>query len=155
MAELNLKNIPVFSDLKGKELDELSQRVKEHNFDVGDTIIREGKVEEEEDRRMYVIKEGEVEVLKEDWAMNQIRLNTLGRGSFFGEMSLIDNENRSATVRALSDTILYSLSCKDLRSVLSEDGYTKVILNVGGGIGERMREGFTRLADILKGVKLD
>jgi len=155
MVELNLKNIPVFSDLKEEELDELFQRVKEHSFGVGDTIIREGKIEEEEDRRMYIIREGEVEVLKEDWAMNQIRMNTLGRGTFFGEMSLIDNEDRSATVRALSDTVLYSLSCKDLRSVLSEDGYTKVILNVGGEIGERMREGFTRLADVLKGAKLD
>ena len=153
MAKPNLKSILIFSGLKDEDLEKLSQKAKEYKFGDGDTIIKEGKIEKKEDRRMYVITEGEVEVLKEDWTMNQVRVNTLKQGSFFGEMSLIDNEPRSSTVSALSDTVLYSLSHEDLRSSLSQEGYTKVILNIGGEMAKRIRGEFSSLADLLKEMK--
>jgi CRP-like cAMP-binding protein len=95
-----------------------------------------------------------VEVLKEDWAMNQIRVNVLKEGDFIGEMSLIDNESRSATVRALSDVTLYSLAHRDLEEILSQDEYAKVILNIGGEIAIRTKGSFLRMADLFRESKL-
>ena len=155
MGKLNIEDISVFRDLKREELSKLSSRLKEYTFKSGDIIIREGKVEEEENRRMYIIRQGEVEVLKEDWTMNQKRVNILKEGDYFGEMSLIDNEARSATVRAISEVIIYSsLSHSDLEQNLSTEGYTRVILNIGGEIAKRLEGTLTTIAELFKSSKL-
>ena len=158
MERLNMVDIPVFRCLKEEELSKLSSRLEEYTFKSGDIIIREGEVEEEENRRMYIIRKGEVEVLKEDWAMNQRLVNILKEGDYFGEMSLIDNEARSATVRALSEVTVYSsLSHSDLEQNLSIEGYTKVILNIGGEITRRLEGTLTAIAEVFKSsnIKLD
>jgi CRP-like cAMP-binding protein len=158
MARLNIEDIPVFRGLKEEEISKLLSRLKEHTFRSGEVIIREGEVEEEENRRMYIIRQGEVEVLKEDWAMNQKRVNILKEGDFFGEMSLIDNEARSATVRALSEVTIYSsLSHSNLEQSLSSEEYTRVILNIGGEIAKRMEGTLTTIAEHFKSsnLKLD
>ncbi len=70
----------------------------EKSFDVGDVIIREG----EYDTGAYKIIEGEVEVsIKNE--NSDVKLATLGKGAFFGEMTLIDHKPHSASVTALTD----------------------------------------------------
>lgn len=158
MERLNMVDIPVFRCLKEEELSKLSSRLEEYTFKSGDIIIREGEVEEEENRRMYIIRKGEVEVLKEDWTMNQKRVNILKEGDYFGEMSLIDNEPRSATIRAISKVTIYSsLSHSDLKQNLSTEGYTKVILNIGGEIAKRLEGTLMAIAEVFKSsnIKLD
>jgi CRP/FNR family transcriptional regulator, cyclic AMP receptor protein len=70
-------------------------------FEDGEVIEREG----DDTRDMYVVRDGAVEVLKE---MNgeEVLLTVLERGSFFGEMSLLESLPRSATVRAKGPTTL-------------------------------------------------
>jgi CRP/FNR family transcriptional regulator, cyclic AMP receptor protein len=70
-------------------------------FADGEIIVREG----ETGREMYVIHRGAVEVTK-SLGGRTVVLATLQRGSFFGEMSLLESEPRSATVRAKGDTEL-------------------------------------------------
>jgi CRP-like cAMP-binding protein len=67
----------------------------------GEIIVREGEM----GREMYVIQRGSVEVVK-TLAGRSVVLATLGRGSFFGEMSLLESMPRNATVRAKGDTQL-------------------------------------------------
>ena len=67
----------------------------------GEIIVREGDA----GREMYVIRQGQVEVTK-SLGGNNVVLATLERGSFFGEMSLLESLPRSATVRAKGDTEL-------------------------------------------------
>ena len=70
-------------------------------FTDGQIIVREGDM----NREMYVIQRGRVEVVK--WLRGRpVVLATLERGSFFGEMSLLESQPRSATVRAKGDTDL-------------------------------------------------
>jgi hypothetical protein len=86
--------------------------------------------------------------------MNEVLVNILKRGDFFGEMSLIDNKPRSTSVRAFSDVALYSLTHEDLKSTLSDEGYDKVIVNIAGGIGERIAEILLNMVDMFERYKL-
>jgi CRP-like cAMP-binding protein len=77
-----------------------SQGVVER-FTDGQIIVGEGEMS----REMYIIQRGRVEVVK--WLRGRpVVLATLERGSFFGEMSLLESQPRSATVRAKGDTDL-------------------------------------------------
>jgi len=67
----------------------------------GEIIVREGEM----GREMYVIQRGSVEVVK-TLGGRSVVLATLERGSFFGEMSLLESLPRNATVRAKGDTQL-------------------------------------------------
>jgi len=73
-------------------------------FEDGDTIFREG----EESSEMFVLRSGKVEILK-DVGGHQVRLAILERGSFFGEMSLLEGLPRSATARAIGKATLLVL----------------------------------------------
>jgi CRP-like cAMP-binding protein len=73
-------------------------------FEDGDTIFREG----EESSEMFVLRSGKVEILK-DVDKHQVRLAILERGSFFGEMSLLEGLPRSATARAIGRATLLVL----------------------------------------------
>lgn len=73
-------------------------------FEDGDVVVREG----EETREMFVIREGEVEIRKRVGG-HEVQLAVLGRGAFFGEMSLLEGLPRSATVVARGRTALLVL----------------------------------------------
>jgi CRP-like cAMP-binding protein len=82
----------------------------------GEIIFRQG----DEGDCMYVIQEGEVEVLSETDG-KLVRLAVLDRGDFFGEMSIFQHEHRSATVRALSDTRVLTVDKKTFLSRIQAD----------------------------------
>jgi CRP-like cAMP-binding protein len=73
-------------------------------FDDGEVVVREG----EDTREMFVIRSGRIEILKRVGG-HDVRLATLERGSFFGEMSLLEGLPRSATARAIGKTTLLVL----------------------------------------------
>jgi CRP-like cAMP-binding protein len=73
-------------------------------FEDGEIVVREG----EETREMFIIREGRIEILKQVGG-HEVRLAVLERGSFFGEMSLLEGLPRSATARAIGKTELVVL----------------------------------------------
>ena len=68
-------------------------------YGAGEVILREGDTS----REMYIIQEGEVRVTKMI-AGNETELGTMGKGDFFGEMSLLESEARTATIVAIIPT---------------------------------------------------
>ena len=82
----------------------------------GDVIVRQGEMGD----CMYVIQEGEVEVVRVDNG-SIIRLAVLGRGDFFGEMSVFEKEVRSATVRALDRVRVITVDKKTFMRRIQED----------------------------------
>lgn len=112
MREIDfLSRVPMFSLMKKEDLERLTDLAERHDFQPGAVIIREG----DPDKRLFVILTGEVEVIKNLGTKREISLGTFGPFRYFGEMALIDDLLRSASVVARKDTRLLSLGQDSLR----------------------------------------
>ncbi len=105
-----ISRVSIFSHLSTDHLARLCKSAHYHNFSPGDEIIREG----EHDGRLFVIVKGSVDVVKNRGQRSERRLATLGPFDYFGEMALIDDLARSATVMAREETELLSIDQLDL-----------------------------------------
>jgi CRP-like cAMP-binding protein len=83
-------------------------------FDAGETIIRQG----EPGSRFYIITEGSVEVVRANGTGPEEQLARLGPGQYFGEVALLEDVTRTATVRALVDTKVMSIARQDFRTLV-------------------------------------
>lgn len=99
-----LRDVYFFKDLSDEELRSIETHCKEDRFDPGQIIFRENAAAE----RFYIVLDGMVEVWKDYAAANPDLLAVHGKGHLFGEMALIDELPRSATVVAKTPTrVLY------------------------------------------------
>jgi len=106
-----LANVPLFSLMKRDDMERIAQSARRHSFDKGDVIIHEG----EQDNRLFVIIRGRVDVIKNLASKKETLLGTFGPLSYFGEMALIDDLVRSASVVATKETEVLSLNQLNLR----------------------------------------
>jgi CRP-like cAMP-binding protein len=98
-----LRNVPFLDPLSAEELDTLARRLRTEFYAEGEAIIRQGQP----GSSFYIITDGEVEVRVREREDGPERLvTTLQTDNFFGEMSLMTGEHRSATVRAKRDSEL-------------------------------------------------
>ncbi len=109
--------VPLFSGLKKEVLTGLAERVQSHTFDAGEEIISEG----DSDRRLFVVVHGTVDVIKGRGHRNERQLCTLGPRNYFGEMALIDDLARSASVVAKETTEVLSLDQRDFRKEIESN----------------------------------
>ncbi|MBU8899553.1 cyclic nucleotide-binding domain-containing protein [Corallococcus sp. H22C18031201] len=135
---------PLFEMLAPTELAHLAELARVHRYAPGDTVFEEGALGDS----LFVIIHGEVEVVRRgprDAAVHS--LCVLGPTDFFGEMGLIDQEHRSATVRARSAAELLQLTAQDLRAFRRAhgDGFTYVVVNIARRLSARLREANARL----------
>ncbi len=110
----SLRVIPLFSAVGDEDLERVADHLIERRFPKHKTIVEEGLPGD----YMYVIREGRVQVSKLSDDGREKILEFLDAGDFFGEMSLLDDAPRSATVRALSDTRILALSRTDFLNVM-------------------------------------
>lgn len=108
-TEETLQRVPIFQDLPKKSIDRIAKFVRPRSFRAGDTIFREG----EEGVGFFIIIEGKVDVSRGDTS-----IATIGQGGFFGEMALLDNHRRSATLKAISDTNCLAIMRSDFLAEL-------------------------------------
>ena len=109
-----LRNIPLFSSVRDADLEAIASLLIERRFPRHKTIVEEGLPGD----YMYILCEGRVQVSKLSDDGREKILEFLEAGDFFGEMSLLDNAPRSASVRALADTRILALSRADFLAVL-------------------------------------
>ena len=95
-----LRNVRLFSDLDDRDLESLAEEFNERRFSAGDTIALEG----EGGLMFFVVEEGELSI-----EQHGEPVATIGPGSSFGEIALIDRRPRTATVTAVSDVKAYGL----------------------------------------------
>jgi serine phosphatase RsbU (regulator of sigma subunit) len=112
-----LRNIPIFQGLTENDYTEIIPLLRPEKYLPGDHIIREGTHGDS----MCVIVRGSVKVTKTSETSEEILLETLYSGSYFGEFSLVDNMPRSANVIGVEDTELFRLEKKDFDSLLAKN----------------------------------
>jgi CRP-like cAMP-binding protein len=137
---------PFFGGLPEASLDLLISMLVECRFGAGATVVAEG----EPGRSMYVVHSGELAVTKRGASGHVIRMSSLGPGDFFGEMTLLEMQNRSATVIAESPTVLYELTARSLYAYYKADvfAYVMVIQNINRELCRRLRRADNRIADL-------
>jgi CRP/FNR family transcriptional regulator, cyclic AMP receptor protein len=141
-----LLDTPFFGGLSDASLDLLVPMLLERRFDVGATVVAEG----EPGRSMFIVQSGELVVSGLGNSGHTIRMARLGSGDFFGEMTLIEMQNRSATVVTESPTVLYELTARQLYTYYKTDmqAYVLVLQNINRELCRRLRRADKRIADL-------
>jgi CRP/FNR family cyclic AMP-dependent transcriptional regulator len=104
-----LKQVPLFSDLDNRELDSIAQSMKRRQFSAGQEIAREG----ETGVGFFVIQDGNAKV-----TVHGEERRRLGPGDYFGEIALIAQSARTASVTAESDLTAYGMTFWDFRPLV-------------------------------------
>ncbi|MCH8801279.1 MAG: ATP-binding cassette domain-containing protein [Chloroflexi bacterium] len=110
-----LQAIPMFHGMDGVLLAALANNFMTERFDEDETIFEEG----EAGYKMYIVVRGQVEVLTTGPTGEERRLAVLRDGDYFGEMALLEDIPRTATVRARAPTILLTLEREQFNHLLS------------------------------------
>ena len=108
-----LQRVPLFADLTRREVQQIARLFKERRFAAGDTVIQEGSG----GAAFFVIESGEATV-----SIGGRKRSTLKPDDFFGEIAMIDEGTRMATITAASDLVCYGLTYWDFRPVVKASG---------------------------------
>ncbi len=107
-----LQKVPLFENLDRRDLQSIAQSFKERTFSAGDTVATEGTG----GIGFFVIGAGEAKI-----SVRGDERATLGPGNYFGEVALIDDGARTATVTAASDLVCYGLTAWDFRPFVEQN----------------------------------
>ena len=107
-----LQRVPLFAELEPRELERLSGSFKERIFGSGETVATEG----EGGAGFFVIESGEAVV-----RVGGDERGRLGPGDYFGDIAMIDQGDRTATIEAESDLMTYGLTFWDFRPLVESD----------------------------------
>jgi CRP/FNR family cyclic AMP-dependent transcriptional regulator len=145
-----LRDIGLFGALSDDVLEHLCKNLHERRVGAGEAVFREG----DPAREMYVLLDGEVEVLKRSRRGRDQRVAILGPNDSFGEMSVIDMQARSATVRALAPSRVLRISTEDMDALYRYDlkSYALIVLNLARDLSRRLRVTDGILADFTASV---
>lgn len=143
-----LRQMPVFGGLTDEELANVVSLATTLEAPRGTLVVRQGDLAKE----LFVIQRGSMEVLAKIGDEEERVLSRLGAGDCFGEMALIDIQPRSASVRALEDSVLISLSNKAFRTLSGWNlqTYTLIVMNLAREISRRLRRADGLVAEFAK-----
>ncbi|NOY71819.1 MAG: Crp/Fnr family transcriptional regulator [Gammaproteobacteria bacterium] len=112
-----LQNIPLFSNLSEKDLAALTQRAATKSYPKNTILVSEG----DETDSLFVIESGKVKVFLSDHEGKEIIINVHGQGEYFGEIALLDDSPRSASVMTLESCRVMLISKRDFEECLSQN----------------------------------
>ncbi|MCH8288811.1 MAG: Crp/Fnr family transcriptional regulator [Candidatus Marinimicrobia bacterium] len=124
MSHELLKNLPLFADLDDEELVEIWNHVQTRSYKKGNIIL----FEEDPGDSLFIIKEGKVKITRLSEEGREVILSILGEGEFFGEMSILDGEARSANVIALADSEVFVLNRQEFINILTSNPQIAITL---------------------------
>ncbi|MCP4250450.1 MAG: cyclic nucleotide-binding domain-containing protein [bacterium] len=109
-AGIALFGYSLVRDIRGR-----MQSVSERAFEKGEFVFRQGEIGD----RIYIVKTGEVEVIREQPPRGEVVLARLGRGEYFGEMALLTDAPRNASVRAATELITLAIDRADFHRLFA------------------------------------
>ena len=108
-----LRRVPLFADLNKREVQQIARLFKIRRFPAGQTVVQEGSG----GAAFFVIESGGAKVF-----IGGKERSTLKPGDYFGEIALIDEGTRMATITASSDLVCYGLTYWDFRPLVEKNG---------------------------------
>ena len=108
-----LERVPLFAGLEPDDIEKIARLFKERRFPQGETIVREGSG----GAAFFLIESGEATV-----SVGGVERTTLRAGDYFGEIALIDEGTRSATITATTDLVCFGLTYWDFGPLVRENG---------------------------------
>ncbi len=142
VSTLLLRNVPLFAVLPESQLNVLTSMVTRKTFSRGTTIITAGGPTDS----LYIVISGRLKVMMSDDEGREVILAILGSNEFFGEMSLVDDSPRSASVVAIEACELLSLAKRDFNKCL-EDNF-EMAMTVMRGLVKRLREADQKIGSL-------
>jgi len=109
-----LKSVDLFKQLTPSEIANVADRMETRKYKSGEAVIRQGDPGEE----FFLVGRGAAAVTMQNPGEPERQVATLGPGDVFGEMALLTDEPRNATVRAVEDMEAFRLGKKDFRDAL-------------------------------------
>lgn len=143
-----LKNVPIFSELRPKELNEIEKIIHRREYKKGEPIFRMG----DPGLGMYIIINGSVSIVEEDEAGNTTTLAVLKDGAFFGDLALLDEAPRSASAIADDHCDILGFFRPDFLDLLYRKPKLgiKILFSLAKVIGERLRRTNEQLTELKK-----
>lgn len=129
-----LHTVPIFNDLSEKDILTMSDKMVSRTYDKGQMIL----LEEAMGETFFVIANGIVKITRLSDDGREVILAMLGEGDFFGEMSLLDGEGRSANVVALENAEVLTLSRNDFLDIL--ETFPKIAISLLEELARRIRK---------------
>jgi CRP-like cAMP-binding protein len=130
-----LEGVHIFAGLKPRTLEALEAACRRSSVRKGALIVREGT----SGKYMFLIGQGSVEVVRRAGSTREVRLIALDAGDFFGEMSIIECRQRSASIRAMVPTVLYRMERKLEDIPRWPEEYAILIFNIARDLCRRLR----------------
>ena len=128
-----LSRVALFSLMKRRDLKRIAKLAKRHSYEKGDLIVREG----DRDGRLFVIISGRVSIVKDLGGASEKTLRVLRSDNYFGEMALIDDYMRTASVVADDHTEVLSLDQWNIREEIRK--YPAIAVELLQTLGRRLR----------------
>jgi len=131
---LLVRDIDVFSDLSVSELAAVASVTEAVSHPANQVVIREGDMGE----TMFLIVKGRVVVIKNLAKENELELDQIGTGEYFGEMALFEDRKRSASIRTLTSSEFLVLHKAEFNDIVHE--FPEIALNACRVLGDRIRK---------------
>jgi CRP-like cAMP-binding protein len=130
----HLRNVPIFKDLNESDLTKIGSKMIPRVYEKGQMIL----LEESSGETFFIITKGAVKVTRLSVDGREVILAILGESDFFGEMSLLDGEGRSANIVANDDSTVLTLSRRDFLDCL--ESFPKIAIALLEELAVRLRK---------------
>ena len=137
-----LKAVPLFTTISEEQLRMLTTMVTRRSASRNTTIMSSGDATDS----LYIVLSGRLKVMMSDSEGKEVILAILGPGEFFGEMGLIDDEPRSASVVTIEACELLSITKRDFKRCLAEN--FEMAMAVMRGLVKRLREADRKIGSL-------
>ena len=137
-----LQSVSIFWDLNEDELGHIADKMVAKHFENGNYIF----LEDSEGEQCFFVLEGSVKVTRLSKDGREVILAMLNEGDFFGEMSLLDGESRSANVIALEKTKVLTLDRNDFITVVND--YPQIAVQLLKELARRLRKSDRQIASL-------
>jgi len=136
-----LKGIELFESLSVGELAAIASIIEEVDYPIGEIIIKEGAHGD----TLYMMTQGEVSVIKDLGTVNEIEIDRMTDGEYFGEMALFEDMVRSVSIRTEKPSAFMVLHKQEFKEIIRE--YPQIALEICKVLSGRIRNLIKKIED--------